>query len=106
MHDKNYFKNVTDKTNSDDQNISDDNCEIEVLILVTHGIFVQSLPTLFEGRNGYANYCACSCIEFTWNHHCSVDNTTEDTQSDSNCNSNVSEPPSSRLVFDTTNIEE
>ena len=58
MHNKKYFENL--------ENYQECSNQIEVLILVTHGILVQSLPTLFEGRNGYANYCACSCIEFAW----------------------------------------
>ncbi len=39
--------------------------QFEFVILVTHGFFTQKVPTLFDGKGGYADYCSCSCIKVT-----------------------------------------
>jgi hypothetical protein len=39
--------------------------QFEFVILVTHGFFTQKVPTLFNGKGGYADYCSCSCISVT-----------------------------------------
>ena len=46
---------------STDESMSE--IEVEFVILVTHGFFVQKVPTLFGGQGGYADYCSCSCVK-------------------------------------------
>lgn len=35
---------------------------LEFVIMITHGFFAQKIPTLFDGKGGYADYCCCSCV--------------------------------------------